>query len=432
MLTAKRNSFRMLSLLLLILVVLFTTNCRNQQDTTELPEEIVANEPQFMFDIRIDSLEVIQDQIGKNQFLADLLLQYSVPYAKIDQLSRSFRDTFDVRRIRAGNNYFVMLTSDSLREPKYFVYEINRADYVVFGLGDSLFAYKGQKPVETLVETAHGTITSSLWNSMVGNGYDPELAIKMSDVYAWTVDFFGIQKNDRFEVIYERKYIDGSPVGVGKILSARFNHFGKDQFAFYFEQNGEGDYFDENGQSLRRAFLKAPLKYSRISSHFTNSRYHPILKISRPHHGVDYAAPAGTPVYAIGQGVVTRKGFQKGGAGNYLYIKHNGTYTTAYMHLQKFASGIKEGSRVSQGELIGYVGSTGLSTGPHLDFRFFKNGQPVNPLKVESPPAKPVEPQFMTAFASLVEENQNQLQRLISEIDLAEVASNEEGQSEHI
>jgi len=283
-----------------------------------------------------------------------------------------------------------------------------------------LYAYSGQKSVETHIEWAHGIIHSSLWNTIVGQGYDAELAIKLSDVYAWTVDFFGIQKYDNFELMYERKYIDGEAVGVGKILASRFNHYNKDQFAFYFEQDGEGDYFDEKGESLRRAFLKAPLKYSRISSHFTHSRYHPILKIHRPHHGVDYAAPTGTPVYAIGQGVVTRKGFQKGGAGNYLYIKHNSTYTTAYMHLQKFASGIQEGTRVTQGQLIGYVGSTGLATGPHLDFRFFKHGQPVNPLTVESPPAKPVEPQNMTAFANLVAEKQKELTDFINELNLAQ------------
>jgi len=177
------------------------------------------------------------------------------------------------------------------------------------------------------------------------------------------------------------------------------------------------DYFDEKGQSLRRAFLKAPLKYSRISSHFSHGRYHPILKYTRPHHGVDYAAPAGTPVYSIGQGVVTRKGFQGGGAGNFLYIKHNATYTTAYMHLQKFASGIKEGSRVSQGQLIGYVGSTGLSTGPHLDFRFFMNGKPVNPLKVESPPAVPVEAKNMPAFQLVVDSKLAQLKAFIDHLD---------------
>lgn len=400
------------------LFLTFLASCNAPSETAEITVE-QAPEPQYLFDIQIDSLEVIQNRIGKNQFLTDILMQYNVDYASIEYLAKNFRSTFDVKRIRAGNNYFVMLGNDSLRKPQYFVYEISNADYVVYSLGDSLYAYTGTKPVETKIESAHGVITSSLWNAVVGNGYDADLSIKMSDVYAWTVDFFGIQKNDHFEVKYERKYIDGKAVGVGKILSARFNHYGKDQFAFYFEQNGEGDYFDENGQSLQRAFLKAPLKFSRISSHFTNSRYHPILKYSRPHHGVDYAAPVGTPVYAIGQGVITRKGFQGGGAGNYLYIKHNSTYTTAYMHLQKFAPGIREGAKVAQGELIGYVGSTGLSTGPHLDFRFFKGGQPVNPLTVESPPAKPVMEKYRVAFNTLVDVRQQELRALKNEIDLA-------------
>jgi len=399
----------------IVLLLFFSASCGRQQHGQE--EEIIVAEPQYLFDIQIDSLEVIQDRIGKNQFLSDLLMQYNVPYATIDFLSRNFRDTFDVRRIRAGNNFFMMLSNDTLRSPRFFVYEISNTDYVVYSLSDSLYAYRGSKPVETRIETANGVIRSSLWNALVGNGYDPDLAIKMSDIYAWTIDFFGIQKDDRFEVIYERKYIEGNPAGVGRILAARFRHFGKDQFAFYFEQNGEGDYFDEKGQSLRRAFLKAPLKYSRISSHFSHGRYHPILKYTRPHHGVDYAAPAGTPVYSIGQGVVTRKGFQGGGAGNFLYIKHNATYTTAYMHLQKFASGIKEGSRVSQGQLIGYVGSTGLSTGPHLDFRFFMNGKPVNPLKVESPPAVPVEAKNMPAFQLVVDSKLAQLKAFIDHLD---------------
>jgi len=409
--------FKILKLSVFLTVVLFSACNFNTKKPEIITEEIP--EPNYLFEIQIDSLEVIQHRIGKNQFLTDILMQYNVDYSTIEYLAKNYRSTFDVKRIKAGNNYFMMLGNDSLRQPHYFVYEISPADYVVYSLRDSLYAYRGTKPVETKIESAHGVITSSLWNAMVGNGYETDLAIKLSDVYAWTVDFFGIQKNDRFEVMYERKYIDGKPVGVGRIISARFNHYGKDQFAFYFEQDGEGDYFDEKGQSLQRAFLKAPLKFSRISSHFTNSRYHPILKYSRPHHGVDYAAPAGTPVYAIGQGVITRKGYQGGGAGNFLYIKHNSTYTTAYMHLQKFAPGIREGSKVSQGELIGYVGSTGLSTGAHLDFRFFKGGQPVNPLTVESPPAKPVEEKYMTAFNTIVEVRQKELRKLLEEIDFA-------------
>lgn len=404
--------------LIILLLPFLLTSCNSRQ-TQETVTEAPKPEPRYLFDIQIDSLEVIQKSVGKNQFLTDILMQYNVDYPTIEHLVKNFKHTFDVRRLKAGNNYFVMLGNDSLRSPKYFVYEINPADYVVYSLSDSLFVYRGSKQVETKMESAHGMITSSLWNAMVGNGYDADLAIKMSDVYAWTIDFFGIQKNDRFEVIYERKYIDDKPVGIGRIISARFNHNSKDFFAFYFEQEGEGDYFDEVGQSLQRAFLKAPLKYSRISSHFSNNRFHPVLKYARPHHGVDYAAPSGTPVYAIGQGTVTRKGFQGGGASNFLYIKHNSTYTTAYMHLQKFAPGMREGARVQQGELIGYVGSTGLATGPHLDFRFFKNNQPVNPLTVESPPAKPVNSKYQQAYQILVDVRTKELHNLIETINLA-------------
>lgn len=408
-----RKSPFVFSLLLLVSVM----SCAPREAEHEAPE--VPAEPTYMFDIQVDSFEVIQDQIARNQFLADLLMQYNVSYPVIERLTRAYRDTFDVRKIREGNNYFLMLSNDSLRTPRFFVYEISASEYVVYSLSDSIYAYRGRKPVETRIEAAHGVITSSLWNALVNQGYEADLAVKMADIYAWTIDFFGIQKNDRFELLYERKYIDGQPVGVGKVLSARFDHAGKEHYAVYFEQNGQGDYFDLEGQSLRRAFLKAPLKYSRVSSHFSHGRYHPILKYVRPHHGVDYAAPAGTPVYSIGHGVVTRKGFQAGGAGNFLYIKHNATYTTAYMHLQKFAPGIQQGTRMSQGQLIGYVGSTGLSTGPHLDFRFFKNGQPVDPLKVESPPALPVEQKYIEQFRQIAQEQKQALARVREEIETA-------------
>jgi murein DD-endopeptidase MepM/ murein hydrolase activator NlpD len=378
------------------LVILSFTACNSSEEKTSAipPQTAVAEvekQQTFLFEIPVDSLIVEQEQVQRNQFLADILLSKGVNYNLIDNIARNHKAVFDVRKIRAGNQYTFISANDSIQTPLYFIYEIDHTDYVVFSLTDSLTARKGHKPIYKKTETAFGTITSSLWNAMVDGQYDPNLANKLSEVYAWTIDFFGIQKGDQFELMYERLYVDDKPIGIGKILASRFQHRNKDLFAFYFEQDSVGDYFDENGQSLMRTFLKAPLKYSRISSGFSNARYHPVLKRYRPHHGVDYAAPLGTPVYAIGDGVITKKGYQKGGGGNYLYIKHNGTYTTAYMHLRGFAKGIGQGVRVSQGQLIGYVGSTGLSTGPHLDFRFFRNGNAVNPLTVESPPAKPVD-----------------------------------------
>jgi len=403
---------------LAILIVLFIvaslhTACFKSRKLIEKEEVIPVNLPKILYDINIDSLEISHGWVRNGQFLSNILEAYRVDYEVIDKLAKEYRHVFDTRKIKAGNSYTVIFKPGKRLIPVFFVYEINATDYAIFSLTDSINIKLGHKDLEIKIENAHGVITSSLWNAMIDNGYDPNLSGELSEIYAWTIDFFGIQKNDQFEVIYERLYVEGKPIGFGNILSARFNSSGKDHFAFRFEQNDESDYFDETGQSLMRAFLKAPLKYSRISSTFSNNRFHPVLKISRPHHGVDYAAPMGTPVFAIGEGVITKKGFQATGGGNYLYIKHNGIYTTAYMHLNGFAKGISNGSHVSQGQLIGYVGRTGLATGPHLDFRFFKNSQAVNPLTIESPPAKPVERKNLEQYLKLVGEQQKLLSKVL-------------------
>ncbi|MDD4372702.1 MAG: peptidoglycan DD-metalloendopeptidase family protein [Bacteroidales bacterium] len=409
--------FRLIWIFLFILSACHSSKENNSGIQSKTLEAEVEKPQTFLFDIAIDSLIIEQGQVKRNQFLADILLSKGVNYDLIDHIARNHKTVFDVRKIRAGNQYTFISANDSVQTPLYFIYEIDYTDYVVFSLTDSLTAHKGYKPIHRETETAYGTISSSLWNAMVDGQYDPNLANKLSEVYAWTIDFFGIQKGDEFELMYERLYVDGKPIGIGKILASRFQHYGKNQFAFYFEQDSVGDYFDETGQSLMRTFLKAPLKYNRISSGFSNARFHPVLKIYRPHHGVDYAAPSGTPVYSIGDGVVTRKGYQKSGGGNYLYIKHNGTYTTAYMHLKGFAKGITEGVRVKQGQLIGFVGSTGLSTGPHLDFRFFRNGNAVNPLTVESPPAKPVDSANLLRYSDHVLNWQSKLNLLKATAD---------------
>lgn len=410
-----------LFILLIVFSVLFFESCTTKEkkptEKNKAVLETIPYTPKLLYEIVIDSLTIDQGQVRRNQFLADILLEKGVEYSTIDHIAKKHKPVFDVRKIRAGNHYAFISAADSIETPLYFVYEIDNTDYVVFSLTDSLQAWKGNKPIERKLESAYGVINSSLWNAMVDGGFDANLANELSEVYAWTIDFFGIQKGDEFEVLYDRLYVDNKPIGIGQIRASRFMNYGKDQYAFYFEQDSVGDYFDEAGQSLMRTFLKAPLKYSRISSGFSNARFHPVLKIYRPHHGVDYAAPSGTPVYAIGEGVVTRKGYQKGGGGNYMYIKHNGSYTTAYMHLKAFAKGIAQGVRVKQGQLIGYVGSTGLSTGPHLDFRFFRNGQAVNPLKVESPPAKPIDTAYLKAYESHVAEWMEKLMLLKTTAD---------------
>lgn len=362
-----------------------------------LSENTYLPEPRIEYGIVVDSFYVVKDVVKANENLSTILMNYNTSMITIEQLVTKAAGIFDVRKIKAGNKYTILCSNDSLRKAEYFIYENNPTEYVVFETGDSLHVHLGQKEVEVRIKTASNKITSSLWNAMAEINASPNLTVELSEIYAWTIDFYAIQKNDNFTAIYEELFVGGESIGLGNILSARFNSGGKDIFAFRFVQDDKADYFDDKGQSLRRAFLKAPLKFSRISSHFSNSRLHPVLRIRRPHHGVDYAAPKGTPVHSIGNGTVIEARYA-GGAGRMIKIKHNSTYATAYLHLSGYAKGINRGSHVQQGQVIGYVGSSGLSTGPHLDFRFYKNGTPIDPLKVESPPALPVKKELADSF----------------------------------
>ncbi len=386
--------------------MLFLASCQSSQNTDtaseQLAEEVVVAEPTLAYGIVVDSLDVYEGVVKKNEFLSDILLRHGVNYGMIDYLARHTRDTFDVRRIRSGNNYSIISTRDSVPKPLYFIYEISPVSYVLYNLNDTVTASLGQKTIEIVMDSIEGTIESSLWNSLVAMDADPNLANELSEIYAWTIDFFGLQKGDTYKAIYQKQLVEGKYIGLGRVEATLMIHGGDSLYAFYFVQNDKGDYFDEKGSSLQRTFLKAPLRYTRISSRFSNSRLHPVLKIRRPHHGVDYAAPEGTPVFSVGDGTVTKKGYQKRGGGNFISIKHNGTYSTTYMHLKGYAKGMAVGKHVRQGELIGYVGKTGLATGPHLDFRFYRNGQAIDPLKVESPPSLPIDTAYQQAFDSVV------------------------------
>lgn len=377
---------------LFILFVWIFSSCNTQQKKAEnTPEEIVLKEPVLLFDIPIDSFLVEKEKVKRNQNLSDILLKQNVSYARISQLVDIAKPVFDVRKIRAGNSYYLFKDRDSLATLRYFAYEKNRVEYVVFDLHDTIRATAGNKEIVRVLDTIEGTVNSSLWNAMVDNNANPELANELADIYGWAIDFFGIQKGDSYRVLYEQLIVDKDTFGIGNVFAAKFKHISTDYNAYFFTQDSIGEYFDEEGKSLRKTFLKAPLKFNRVSSRFSNSRLHPILKIRRPHHGVDYAAASGTPVHTIGDGVVVKKAYQKNGGGNYLTIKHNGTYSTTYMHLKGYAKGIYVGKTLKQSDLIGYVGMTGLASGPHLDFRVYKNGNPIDPLKLKSPSAKPVD-----------------------------------------
>ena len=290
-------------------------------------------------------------------------------------------------------------TRDSVPELAYFVYEKSIAELVIYDFtGEEVVASTWLKEIKVREKEVAGIIEYSLWQSVVDQGAHPLIAIELSEIYAWSVDFFGIAKGDRFKVVYQEEYVDSTSLGIKEIKYAQFKHKGQVYYAIPFEQNGSVGYFNEDGESLKRAFLKAPLRYSRISSGFSNNRFHPVLKRYRAHHGIDYAAPSGTPVHTIGDGTIIKRGYQKNGGGNYIKIKHNSVYTTVYMHLKGFAKGMNVGVRVKQGQTIGYVGATGLATGPHLDFRVYRNGSAMNPLKVKSPPVEPILDENKAAF----------------------------------
>lgn len=380
--------------------------CQQPAKTTEQEgpvHEVVPQDSLLLeYGIPVDSFTVVAQKVKRDQNLSSILNGYGVSPQIIDQIAGQ-NDVFDVRQIRAGNLYKLFFAKDSASTLSYFVYEQSLTQYVVVQLTDSIEVLLGEKPTELKHLTASGVVHSNLWESMVDNNINPMMAIELADIYAWSIDFFGLQKGDRFFVIYDERFLDSASVGLEQVQAAVFIHQNKEYYAFTFEQDNQPSFFDEEGNSLRKAFLKAPLKYNRISSKFSKSRFHPVLKIYRPHSGVDYAAPEGTPVYSIGDGFVAKKGFQQNGAGNYVTVKHNSVYTTQYAHLKSFAAGLKNGDHVSQGQLLGYVGKTGYATGPHLDFRFLKNGAPVDPLKVEAPSVEPIKKENREAYKKVME-----------------------------
>lgn len=353
--------------------------------------------PVMEYGIPVDSFNVVTSEIAPGKNLSEILGEHGISAAQVDSLLTLSKGKFDLRSIRAGHRCKAFVQPDSTQRLVYWVYEITPVQYVVFSFKDSMSVHVAEKPVRIVRKVSRTTIKSSLWNAIEKAKMNTALALDLSEIYAWEIDFFGLQQNDSFKVVYDEMFVDSVSIGVAKIHAAVFNHMGKTYYAFSYMQDSVDSYWNENGQSLKKAFLKAPLKFSRITSGFSRSRLHPVLKIFRPHYGIDYSAPVGTPVMTIGSGVVIHKGYS-GSAGNWIKIKHAASFITSYMHLSRFARGVSVGSRVQQGQVIGYVGSTGYSTGAHLDFRVWNGGKPINPLKVQSPPEKPLRKENLEAF----------------------------------
>ena len=338
--------------------------------------------------------------VNSGETFSGLFNRLGLSMAQAYELALKCDSLFDVRKLRAGNKVDVYTDTVS-NELKYVVYTIDRTHKAIFNCSDSLGVTISEKPVEVTRQFADVSITSSLWNDMQKAGAPMSLIVKLSDVFAWTVDFFGLQEDDRFRVIYEQTECEGEVLSVDTIYIARFTRDDIDKFAIMYDQGDGGNvYWDEKGESVRRAFLKAPLEFKRISSGFSYHRKHPVTGQVKAHTAIDYAAPTGTPVVALGDGTVISAGWA-GGGGNTVKIRHNSVYTTSYMHLSKYGPGIKAGVSVKQGQVIGYVGMTGTATGPHLDFRVYKNGTAINPLTMESPSTEPIKDEFKPALDSV-------------------------------
>ena len=391
-----------------LLILIFPISCNNPKIVKNEPVALTrdtvtattASGPVYAYGIPTDSFYMIPGRIKRNGFLSEILLKHGVTMQEIDQALKNSSKVFNVRSIRSGNNYMLFCDKDSIARARYLVYEHDPTNSYVFSFNDSLNITVFRKVVTSEIKYASVTIETSLYDAMKSAGLHDNLTFSLSEVFAWTVDFFGLQKGDNFKVVYEELFIEGKSLGSGKIYGAQFNGSGNSITAIPFIQDDKMSFFDSNGNSLRKAFLKAPLQFSRISSHFSSARMHPILRIIRPHYGVDYAAPVGTPVHAIGDGRII-SATNEGGAGRMVKIQHNSVYATAYMHLSRFGEGVSQGKFVKQGDIIGYVGTSGLSTGPHLDFRFYKNGTPVDPLKIEAPPVEPISEESRNKFEQI-------------------------------
>ena len=392
----------------------FPVSCSKGENVETVVEEIeVEDTLDNSLGFCPDSLRMVEGKVKSGQFFSNLLGGLGMSQQEAYNLTVACDSVFDVKTLRVGNAYRAYYDdADTLSDGgrlRYLVYERDRASSIVFSCESPYKAWVYEKPICIESRYADVTINSSLWNDMRDAGVSPLLILSLSDIYAWTIDFFGLQKGDRFRVLYDERMCDGEVLAVDTVRYAVFSNGDSDLPMIMFDQKDGGNiWWNDKGESMRKAFLKAPLQYSRVSSGFSYARKHPVTRKVQPHTGVDYAAPAGTPVMTIGDGVVTSMKYE-GAGGNTIRIRHNSVYSTAYLHLSKYAKGLKVGQRVRQGEVIGYVGSTGRSTGPHLDFRVWKNGTPINPLKMDSPPAEPLKEENMKAFNETAEKYRAQI-----------------------
>ncbi|MDO6817886.1 peptidoglycan DD-metalloendopeptidase family protein [Zobellia sp. 1_MG-2023] len=405
----------------LLFVILISLSCKDDKPVLKEPVKqmaaIVPIEKPVMkqFGFNLDEFTVQLDTVKNGDSFGELMLQNKVDYPKIAKITQDFKDTFDVRKIRVGKPYLILKSKDTTEAAQVFIYENDPINYTVVDLRDTVKAYRNKKEVTYVEREASGVIETSLSQAILDQGIDYTVTNSLSEVYAWTIDFFRLQKGDKFKVIYKEKYINDSIyAGAGAIEAAYFEHNGRPIYAFAYENDSlksKVDYFDEEANNLRRTFLRAPVQFSRISSRYNlkrRIRYYG-NKI-RPHKGTDYAAPKGTPILATADGTVTES-TRRGGNGKYVKIRHNGTYSTQYLHMSN--QNVKRGQFVRQGDVIGWIGMTGNTSGPHVCYRFWKNGRQVDPLKEELPLAEPLDESLQPDYFNYINPIKDQLDCMV-------------------
>ena len=363
---------------------------------TEREKPIEPKKIEYLYGFNKDSIDLFQSKIQKNQVLGTLLSQNGIKYQQILNVCAKAKGEFDVRNVRVGKPYS-FISFDSCQTPEVFIYEPDVYKYMVFDMRNQTSFKIVHRPIDTVLATGSGIVLGSLWLSMDRQGLSPSLIDRMEDALAWSVDFYHIQNGNRFKLYYEKYLIDGQQVGIGNLLAAVYENGDQTYRSFYYKSDSYNGYFDQNGSPMQKAFLKSPVRFGRLSSRYDLRRLHPIKRRVIPHKGTDYAAPHGTPIMAVADGTITKRGFTRGN-GNYIKMRHDKIYETQYLHMSKFAKGIKPGVAVKQGETIGYVGQTGLATGPHVCFRFWKNGKQVNHLRENLPPPKPMKESELPHF----------------------------------
>jgi murein DD-endopeptidase MepM/ murein hydrolase activator NlpD len=382
------------------------------QNLSEIPPAPEVDE----YGMKIADIEILDDEINRNESLYIILNGQGVSPEMIHEIQQEAKGIVRLNRMIPGQDYRLYRDDSGVFA---FVWHRSPTEFTTINWKDDISIENGSIPIDTIVRTISGTIHSSLANSLMEQEVSQRLVVELANIYAWTVDFYALQMGDQFKAVYEDRYVNGEYIGIGKVRAAEFVHRGKELRAYYYDYDDDSGYYDPEGNSMRREMMRVPFEYNpRISSSFSRNRYHPILKRNRPHYGTDYAAPSGTPILAAGDGVVT-EAQRRGGNGNIVQIKHNSVYKTAYLHMSRFARGIHAGANVEQGQVIGYVGQTGLATGPHLCYRLYKHGSPVNSVTYDFPPSEGLQDIYMDEFKMRIQRFDNMLDSVQEPDELA-------------